>query len=201
MINNLVLYFHRKPNGQVFYVGIGTPERPWSKDARNRFWKYIVKKYGYCVEIIRDNMTKDEAIEAEKLFIKIIGRRDLKTGTLVNLTEGGDGLLEASQITKNKIANSLRGRKNKPHSLETRIKISIANTGRKPSEKTLKAAAESAHLRSGEKHYGFGKKRSKETIEKIKSKLKGRTNTPEQINRQKESRINNGKYSDTRIYK
>jgi len=92
------LYIHtRLDKNEIFYVGIGKDTngkytRAFSKKRRNSFWKYIVNKSEYKVDIIYDNVTWDEACQKEINFIKHYGRRDLKLGTLVNLTNGGDGV-------------------------------------------------------------------------------------------------------------
>ena len=52
------VYLHKKPNGEVFYVGKGTKLRAWSKHGRNEHWNNIVKKYGeFAVEIVKDYFT------------------------------------------------------------------------------------------------------------------------------------------------
>ena len=104
------VYVHRKPSGEIFYVGKGTKVRAWSKHGRNPIWKAITTKYGYTVEIIEDNLIAKVALELEEFIIsyhklKIFG------GTLANLTRGGDGVCGV------------------PHSEETKKKISITSSG------------------------------------------------------------------------
>ncbi len=94
MKDNKVVYIHRKAtNGEVFYVGMGNPDRPYHKSMseRSEFWHRIVNKHGYSVEVIRTGLTKREAFDIEMDLIELIGRRDKKKGTLVNLSNGGDG--------------------------------------------------------------------------------------------------------------
>jgi hypothetical protein len=87
-----VLYLHRKKSDDtIFYVGIGNKKRAKSKRDRNVFWENTVKKYGYYYEIVEENLTWEEACHLEKKLIREIGRRDLGLGTLVNLTDGGEG--------------------------------------------------------------------------------------------------------------
>lgn len=98
------LYRHiRLDKNEVFYVGIGSDEnydskkchlifkRAYYKCARNKHWTSIIRKTPYEVEIIMEGLTWDEACDKEKEFIKFYGRRDLKEGTLCNLTDGGEG--------------------------------------------------------------------------------------------------------------
>lgn len=99
------VYRHiRKDTNQVFYIGIGTDNkgkhtRAKSK-ARNRYWKRIVEKTDYEIEILFDDITKEKAISKEIEFISIYGRRDLNKGTLANLTDGGEGVVNMSEEGK-----------------------------------------------------------------------------------------------------
>ena len=122
------VYIHtRLDNNEVFYVGIGRLKdykRAYqTKKSRNPFWHNIVKKTKYEVSIVADNLQWEEACRLEILLIKKYGRKDLHTGTLINLTDGGDGHKGMSQSTKDKISNSLKG---KIQSKETRLKRSQA---------------------------------------------------------------------------
>lgn len=94
MMNKFCLYYHYKPNGEIFYVGIGDNKRPYDFiNARNKFWHNIVEKYGNpIVKIILENISWEMACNEEKKSIKKFGRRDLSQGTLVNMTDGGDGV-------------------------------------------------------------------------------------------------------------
>lgn len=101
------IYKHsRKNNNQVFYIGLGKIrrrsinvetvshkyERAYSKLNRNSYWHNIINKHNYEVEIIAENLSKEEACELEIFLISSYGRRDLGTGTLVNMTDGGEGV-------------------------------------------------------------------------------------------------------------
>lgn len=80
-----------------FYIGISSGSVPnyaraknYSRD-RSYIWRRIVAKTKYEVEIMIDGLNWDEACEKEKEFIKLYGRINKKTGTLANLTDGGEG--------------------------------------------------------------------------------------------------------------
>ena len=107
-----VLYRHiRIDKNEPFYIGIGDKEnRAYSQRSRNRFWKNIAKQ-GYEVEILFKDLTWEQACEKEKEFITLYGRRDLKAGTLVNLTDGGEGTLgyRHKEETKGIIRSKLKG--------------------------------------------------------------------------------------------
>jgi hypothetical protein len=87
-----LVYRHIKPDGEVFYIGIGSnKKRAYTKHGRNRFWHNTVAKYGYEVQILTNNIDYDFAKELEMILISYYGRRDLKKGSLVNLTDGAEG--------------------------------------------------------------------------------------------------------------
>jgi len=86
------VYFHKsKLNNVVFYVGIGNYKRPYSKRSRTKFWKNVSEKHGYIIDIVHKELTFEEACELEIYYIRLFGRLDISSGTLVNLTDGGEG--------------------------------------------------------------------------------------------------------------
>ena len=95
-----IVYRHRREdNGDVFYVGIGVnKKRAFSLLSRNKFWKDMIKNHIYKVEIVSDNINWKEACQIEKYLISFYGRRDLGLGTLVNLTDGGEGIPGCKKI-------------------------------------------------------------------------------------------------------
>jgi hypothetical protein len=61
------VYTHLNPKTkEVFYVGIGKDNRAWNKWAgRNKFWDNYVNKYGFEVELIAENLTRNQAGKIE----------------------------------------------------------------------------------------------------------------------------------------
>ena len=191
--NNTVVYRHIKPCGEVFYVGIGTPKRPYNRRPRNQFWANVVKKYpDYKVDVVAAGLSWEMACELEELMILEYGRRDLGTGTLVNMTAGGEGTkgfvhseetrrkisiasLNMSEETRQKLSAAKKGKKSpnygKKHSKETRQKISAAHKGKKLSEEHLKKLSA---LNSSGNHPFYGKKHSKETLQKMSASQMGK---------------------------
>lgn len=93
MENKYYIYFHINPlKNIVFYVGKGFGNRAYRKYGRNKHWHNTVKKYGIIIDIIEENLSEEYAIEREKFYISKIGRRDQGKGTLINLTDGGEGV-------------------------------------------------------------------------------------------------------------
>lgn len=108
--NNCVVYRHiRLDKKEPFYIGIGVNKRrAYEKTRRSVFWKNIVEKSDYEVEILFENVSVEFAKQKEIEFIKLYGRRNLNTGTLVNLTNGGDGVLgiKFSKESRKKISEA-----------------------------------------------------------------------------------------------
>lgn len=120
---NYYIYRHiRLDTNEVFYVGLGSYQKDKykrayakSKKCRTFHWHNIVKKGGYKVQIMLEDLTEQEAIEKEIELIALYGRSNLNKGTLINLTDGGDGIhgfifteqerKKRSNIQKNLYAN------------------------------------------------------------------------------------------------
>ena len=163
------VYRHtRLDNNQVFYIGIGSSKnykRAYSKENRNKHWHNVASKHGYNVDVLLTDLTWEEACEVEKSLISKIGRRDLGTGTLVNMTEGGDGVIGVvfTEERCRKHSEKMKGRftkedhhmYGKKFSEEVRRKMSEGSKGMKHSEETIKKLSEN---KKGSKNPMYGVK-------------------------------------------
>lgn len=129
------VYTHLRPDDSVFYVGKGIPTRPYRKDGRNSAWNTEVKTNGtYVVNIVKDNLTEQEAFAVEVRLIKKLKQAGV---SLTNLTRGGDGCKELVFTDEIKQKLKLSRSKQVPPMLgkvtskETKLKISLANAGEK----------------------------------------------------------------------
>lgn len=86
-----VYLHHKQSDGVCFYVGIGVPKRPYDTNGRSKPWNHTVAKHGRTVKVIATDLTWDAACFLEVSAIALLGRRNLKQGALVNLTNGGEG--------------------------------------------------------------------------------------------------------------
>jgi hypothetical protein len=185
------VYGHKRlDKNHFFYIGIGNDnkyQRANKNTQRTKYWHNITNKTQYKVEIIEDNLTWEDACEREKFWIKFYGRKDLKEGNLINLTDGGEGQLgiirsestrqkmrelnlgrKLSEETKQKIRESKIGKKHKPHSEETKQKIRESKIGKnRTTEQRKKMSLAHIGLHVGSKNPMFGKKMSNETKQKI----------------------------------
>ena len=180
-----VLYRHiRLDKNQPIYIGIGkTEKRAYEKIKRNQFWHNIVAKTDYEIEILFDNLSWDEAGEKEKEFIKLYGKRDDNTGTLVNITDGGGGILgiRHTEESKRKISESSKNRIRKPVSIETKEKIKQTLTGRVGANKGFKHSEETKLklklFNLGKIGPNKGKPMSEETKKKMIASKTGKPST------------------------
>lgn len=114
MENNTCIYRHiRLDNNQIFYIGIGSLKRAYKKYGRNKYWKNVINKTEYEIQILKSDLTWEDAKELEIMLIKHYGRLNNNTGILVNMTDGGEGQLNFSPTkeTREKIGNFHRNKK------------------------------------------------------------------------------------------
>jgi len=91
-LKDTCLYMHtRKSDGRIFYIGIGDENRPNDKAGRNQYWHNTVNLHDYNVTILAENLSWERACDLEIKMIAFYGRKDLKHGCLVNMTDGGQG--------------------------------------------------------------------------------------------------------------
>lgn len=122
-MNNYYVYGHFcKSNNELFYIGKGKGSRAISKQHRNTFWRNIVNKHGYYIEIFKQNLSEADAL---KLEVKLILKYKKLGLCKSNLTKGGEGLsgFNHSQDTKNKLSKHFTGTSRGPHKLESRQKM------------------------------------------------------------------------------
>lgn len=125
-----VVYRHRRlDTNEIFYVGIGSDKRPYDFNKRNNWWKNVFNLTDINVEVLYSNLSWEDACELEEFLISLYGRRDLSTGTLVNLTSGGDGTVNYKHTNShiNKITGDGNPFYGKSHSKETKHKLAEKN--------------------------------------------------------------------------
>lgn len=82
-------YIHyRCDTNQPFYIGKGVGNRAYSVRDRNTYWKNIVNKCGYKVEILSRFGTDKEACLHEIFLIQLFKELGFK---LCNIAPGGNG--------------------------------------------------------------------------------------------------------------
>ena len=120
---------------QPFYIGKGSGRRinDHKRDALNdkcgpklSHIRTLIKDDALEIVKLKDSLTQQEAFDFETELILHYGRKDLKTGCLLNNTPGGDGPRHPPETYK-RIGDKLRGRQLRP---ETIKKISDSLKGK-----------------------------------------------------------------------
>jgi hypothetical protein len=153
-------YLWLREDGTPFYVGKGKGKRAYVVHVVG---KRVMKAPPMDRIVIHKAGSEKEAFETETDLIWYYGRKDLKTGCLRNLTNGGEGTTG-------------------PKSLEHRLKIGAAHRGMKRSSQTKENISKAVR---GRKHTELWKKnhsalltgrkrppRTKEWIENYKLSMK-----------------------------
>lgn len=187
------IYRHiRHDKDEVFYVGKGTftRRRQYRQAFRlktNRFWKAIIAKCGgYDIEIMMEFDDEDAAFAKEREMIALYGRRDLGAGTLVNMTDGGEGAIGHVQNDEHKkrISQALKGKSNhwkgKTFTDEHKHKIGVSGRGKIRSEETRRrmSNAQRGHVisigtRQKLRIANIGKRHTEEARQKISAAQRG----------------------------
>jgi hypothetical protein len=130
------VYFDPRPRKKraPIYVGRGLtssrPDEHWARRAKNKLLRSVlakIKEAGLApiIEFVGFFDSNDEANALEKALIGRFGRRDNKTGTLCNFTDGGEGTVGTiiSEGTRDLLRKSHQG---KSPGLDTRRKMRAA---------------------------------------------------------------------------
>jgi len=179
-----ILYRHiRTDKNEPFYIGIGSNiKRAYSKSGRSIFWERIVAKTDYEVEILLESDDYEFIKQKEIEFIALYGRRDLGKGTLVNLTDGGEGMLGNLPTikTREKLSKARFGFK---HTEETKDKISNSLKYNNRSDRGLKISSSLKEFHKSNKKF-----QTQETKNKISNSMMGKKHSIESKEKMKNSK-------------
>ena len=89
-LNNYYTYAWLREDGRPYYIGKGTGKRAYT--GRGRKGNRQPPKDRSRVLILKRNLTEEEAFKHEIYMISVLGRKDIGTGILINLTDGGEGV-------------------------------------------------------------------------------------------------------------
>jgi hypothetical protein len=163
------VYAYLREDNTPFYIGKGQDTRI---DRKHRFTIPPRNRR----RILCYFEQEQDAFEHEMFLISFYGRKDLGTGILRNMTDGGEGAsgYKHTDEAKEVIGDAKRGEKNhnygKSLSTDTRNRISQKKIGKTHTAETRNKMSES---RSGEKNHNYGKSLSTDTRNRISKSLTG----------------------------
>ena len=169
------VYAYLRSDGTPYYIGKGSGKRAWNKHSG-----IIVPLDLKNIVLLEQNLTEIGAFALERRYIRWYGRKDLGTGILRNMTDGGDG------------ATGKRGPQKAPRSAEHNAKISLSLKGIKFSEERKNALCgrkQSLETVTKRINKTIGKKRTPEQVERVRQGNLGKKRTPEQIERIRQGTI------------
>jgi hypothetical protein len=156
-------YLWLRDDGTPYYAGKGKGNRAFSSMGHR-----VYKPPNPENIIVQEWPDEASAFEGEKLLIAIYGRKDLGTGILRNLTDGGEGFSNPSEEKRQAMRVRNLGRINGPHSEQTRLKIGAGNRGKKRTDEERRINREAR----------IGKKMSEEHRRKTSEGLRGKKRGP-----------------------
>lgn len=210
-----------------FYIGKGKGNRIFRhlspgmmQEGLRKGWffyrklkKLLVAGVTPDIHFVCEHLTEHQALYLESFFIKALGRRDLSTGCLCNLTDGGEGCSHAgckhsdetkkiiadklreirtgwtlSEVTKQKIGDTHRGRE---HTDETKARMAAGQKKRfarqEERDKVAKSHIGKRHSEATRQRMSEakkGKRHSEATCQRMSEANKGRTNSVKSRTRQ-----------------
>ena len=87
-MDNFIVYGYCREDGTFYYIGKGRPRRPYGKRKEG----IKPPKDRNRIVILHSGLSEKIAFDYEEKLILLYGRKDLGTGLLRNMTNGGEGV-------------------------------------------------------------------------------------------------------------
>lgn len=184
MNNIFYVYAYLREDNTPYYIGKGKHNRAYDTTHQIK-----IPNDKSRIVFYQSGLFEEDAFNLEIKYIKLFGRKDIGTGILRNLTNGGEGLggFIFSEVHKQKLSESKLGKNNpnfgKNITEETKQKISDSLKGRPAHNKGKPMSEETKNKISvkvtKENNPNFGKNMSTEQKNKISASLTGNKHSEE----------------------
>lgn len=126
MYNIYYVYAYLREDGTPYYIGKGKGKRAYNKNHTINLPHDISR-----IVMLVENVEEHVAHQLEMQYIEQYGRIDNESGILRNLTNGGEG--SSGRIISDEVKAKIRmSLKDKPRTIESKLKQSEVMKGRKP---------------------------------------------------------------------
>lgn len=188
------VYAYLRQDNTPYYIGKGRNIRAWNQHDKG----IHPPKDHTKIVILESNLTDIGSLALERRYIQWYGRKDIGTGILRNLTDGGDGSAGyvATTETRLKLSKALSGKKHKPRTKEHCEALSKALLGKKLSEDHPFRAENKIPWNKGLfGHFTQPEESNEKRSEALKGRVpwnKGKSPSKETLEKQRLARLRNG---------
>lgn len=164
------VYAYLREDGTPYYIGKGKGNRAFTQNRKNK------PPPRERIVLLETNLTELGAFALERRMIRWYGRKDIGTGILRNLTDGGEGVVGSIRTD------------------EHRKRISESNTGKTRSTEQKQRMSESGrqrHIR-----YPVSEETRRKLSDSIRGKTKGQTRSEETKAKMREAHRNRAPHSE-----
>lgn len=177
-MNDFYTYAYLREDGTPYYIGKGKGRRAYQKHKRGNLRdfrpKYTDGKVDYDrILILKKNLTENQSILHEEYMISIFGRKDNKTGILINLTDGGQiggtpGYI-CTQEKKEQTSKMFKGIPQDPEFVKRRSERVKKHYNSEEGKKTIE------YLKKKKQEY-FSSEKGKKRLQELSKRWSGKNN-------------------------